>query len=106
MGAPAVVVAQKKNRQKIIAAATVLGWLLAATAVVMAAMYAKRLTSAQRCVQAQIERPRALISQMLLTALRSFLRRATDRVRRGEGREGHDLCATAQYRKGGAAGRY
>src|ERR1039458_7849646 len=56
-GAPAVVVAQKRNRQKILAAATAVGWLLAATAVVMAAMYAKPLTSAQTLVRAQIERP-------------------------------------------------
>jgi Tol biopolymer transport system component len=60
VGAPAVVVAQKKNRQKILAAATFLGWLLAVAAVVMAAMYAKRLTSAQQLVRAQIERPEGL----------------------------------------------
>jgi Tol biopolymer transport system component len=58
-GAPAVVVSQKKNRQKFLAAATVLGWLVAAAAVVLAAMYAKRVTSAQQMVRAQIERPAA-----------------------------------------------
>jgi Tol biopolymer transport system component len=57
VGAPAVVVAQKKNRQKILAAATALGWLLAVVAVVLVATYAKRLTSAQQLVRAQIDRP-------------------------------------------------
>jgi serine/threonine protein kinase len=57
VGAPAVVVSQRKNRQKILAAATVLGWLLAVVAVVLAAMYSNRLTSAQKLVRAQIERP-------------------------------------------------
>ncbi len=57
VGAPAVVVAQKKNRQKILAAATGLGWLLAVAAVVLVAMYARRLTSAQELVRAQIDRP-------------------------------------------------
>ncbi|MBV8772731.1 MAG: serine/threonine-protein kinase, partial [Deltaproteobacteria bacterium] len=56
-GAPAVVVAQKKKRQKILAAATALGWLLAVAAVVTTAIYAKRLTSAQQLVRAQIQRP-------------------------------------------------
>jgi len=56
-GAPAVVVSRKKNRQKILAAATALGWTLAVVAVVLAALYAKRLTSAQQLVWAQIERP-------------------------------------------------
>ena len=57
VGAPAVVVAQKKNRQKILAAATALGWLLAGAAVVMAAMYEKRLTSAEQLVRVQVEPP-------------------------------------------------
>ncbi len=56
-GAPAVVVSQRKSQQKILQAATVLGWLLAVAALVFAAMYAKRLTSAQQLVRAQIERP-------------------------------------------------
>jgi Tol biopolymer transport system component/predicted Ser/Thr protein kinase len=56
-GAPAVVVSQRKSQQKILQAATVLGWLLAAAALIFAAMYAKRLTSAQKLVRAQIERP-------------------------------------------------
>jgi len=42
-GAPAVVVAQKKNRQKMLAVATSLGWLVAVAAVVLVAMYAKKL---------------------------------------------------------------
>jgi Tol biopolymer transport system component len=57
VGAPAVVVSHRKVRQKILAAATVLGWLVAVAAVVLAAMYANRLTSAQKLVRAQIERP-------------------------------------------------
>jgi len=56
-GAPAVVVSQRKSRQRILAVATVLGWLLAVGAVVVAALYAIRLTSAQKLVRAQIERP-------------------------------------------------
>jgi hypothetical protein len=50
---------QKKNRQKTLFAATALGWMLAVAAVVLAAMYAKRLTLAQQLVRAQIERPAA-----------------------------------------------
>jgi len=57
VGAPAVVVSHRKNRQKVLAVANALGWLLAAAAVVLAAMYANRLTSAQKLVRAQIERP-------------------------------------------------
>jgi serine/threonine protein kinase len=56
-GAPAVVVAQKKSRQRILAAATALGWLVAVAAVVLMAMYTRRLTSAQQLVRAQIDRP-------------------------------------------------
>jgi predicted Ser/Thr protein kinase len=58
-GTPAVMVSQKKNRQKILFAATALGWMLAVAAVVLAAMYAKRLTLAQQLVRAQIERSAA-----------------------------------------------
>jgi len=57
VGAPAVVVSQRKSRQKILAAATVLGWLAAVTATVLVATYASRLTSAQRLLQAQMEQP-------------------------------------------------
>ena len=57
VGTPAVVVAQKKNRRKILAAATALGWLLAGAAAVMAAMYEKRLTSAEQLVRVQVEPP-------------------------------------------------
>jgi Tol biopolymer transport system component/predicted Ser/Thr protein kinase len=57
VGAPAVVVSHRKNRQKILAAATALGWIVAVAAVVLAAMYANRLTSAQKLVRAQIGRP-------------------------------------------------
>ena len=57
VGAPAVVVSQRKNRQKILAAATVLGWLAAVTALAFAATYAHRFTSAQQLLQAQIEQP-------------------------------------------------
>jgi Tol biopolymer transport system component len=56
-GTPALVVSQRKNRQKALTAATVLGWMLAAGALVTAAMYAHRLTSAQTLVRAQLERP-------------------------------------------------
>ena len=57
VGAPAVVVSQRRSRQKFLAVATILGWLLAVAALVLAAMYAKRLTSAQQLVRAQIDRP-------------------------------------------------
>jgi eukaryotic-like serine/threonine-protein kinase len=56
-GAPAVVVSQRKNRQKLLAAAMVAGWLVAVAAAVLAAMYAGRLTSAQQLVRAQVEKP-------------------------------------------------
>jgi len=56
-GAPAVVVSQRKSRQKILTAVTVLGWLAAVAAVIFAAIDANRLTSAQQLVRAQIERP-------------------------------------------------
>jgi eukaryotic-like serine/threonine-protein kinase len=57
VGAPAAVVSQPKSFQKILASMTVLGWVLAIAAVVLAAMYANRLTSAQRLVRAQIDQP-------------------------------------------------
>ena len=57
VGAPAVMVSQRRNRQKVLAIATALGWLLAVAAVVLVAIYAKRLTSAQQLVRAQIELP-------------------------------------------------
>jgi eukaryotic-like serine/threonine-protein kinase len=56
-GTPVVVVSQKRKRHKILGAATALGWLLAAAALVVAEMYAKRLSSAQTLVRAQVERP-------------------------------------------------
>jgi len=57
VGAPAMVVSQRKHRQKILAAAMVLGWLAALGAVIAAAMYANRLTSARQLVRAQIGQP-------------------------------------------------
>jgi len=56
-GAPAVVVSQRKSRQKIVVAAMVLGWLVAVAAVLWAAAYAKRLISAQQLVRAEIAQP-------------------------------------------------
>jgi eukaryotic-like serine/threonine-protein kinase len=56
-GAPAVVVSQRKNRQKILAAALAVALLVAAAAAVLAAMYANRLTSAQQLLRAQIMQP-------------------------------------------------
>jgi Tol biopolymer transport system component len=57
VGAPAVVVSQRKSKQKILAAAMVLGWLAAVAAVVFAATYANRLTAAQQLVRAEIAQP-------------------------------------------------
>jgi len=57
VSAPAVVVSHRKSRQKILAAVTVLGWLLAVAAVIGVALYANRLTSAQKLVRAQMDRP-------------------------------------------------
>ena len=59
LGAPALVVSQRKNRQKILAAAMIVGWLAAVAALVLSVTYANRLTSAQQLVRAQIERPGA-----------------------------------------------
>lgn len=56
-GAPAVVVSHRKNQQKLLNAATALGWLLAVAAVALAVTYANRLASAQKLVRAQIEQP-------------------------------------------------
>jgi serine/threonine protein kinase/Tol biopolymer transport system component len=56
-GAPALVVSQRKSREKLLAAATALGWLAALTAVIFAAIYANRLTSAEKLTRAQIEKP-------------------------------------------------
>jgi Tol biopolymer transport system component len=57
VGMPKVVVSQRKSRQKFLAAAMVLGWLVAVAAAVLAGMYANRLTAAQRLVRAEIEQP-------------------------------------------------
>ena len=57
VGAPAVVVSQRKNRQKLLTAAAVLGWLVALAAVMMVAIYVNRLTSARQVVRAQMARP-------------------------------------------------
>jgi Tol biopolymer transport system component/predicted Ser/Thr protein kinase len=67
VGAPAVVVSHRKNRQKILAAATALGWIVAVAAVVLAAMYANRLTSAQQLVRAQITQPAAFDFALVLS---------------------------------------
>jgi eukaryotic-like serine/threonine-protein kinase len=56
-GTPAVVVSQRKNRQKVLTAATVLGWSLAVIALVTAMLYAHRLNSARTLVRAQLEPP-------------------------------------------------
>src|SRR5271168_1308692 len=60
VGAPAVVVSQRKSRQKILAGALVLVCLLAVAALALDVMYARRLASAQQLVRAQIERPEGL----------------------------------------------
>ena len=57
VGAPAVVVPHRKNRQKVLAAAMIAGWLVAVAALALSLTYANRLTSAQQLVRAQIERP-------------------------------------------------
>jgi Tol biopolymer transport system component/predicted Ser/Thr protein kinase len=59
-GAPAVVKSQRKNQQKLLTAALAVGWVVAAAALVFAAMYARRLTSAQELVRVQVERPAGL----------------------------------------------
>ena len=56
-GAPAIVVAQRKSRQKALVAAMVAGWVLAVGAVVLVGTYARRLSSAQQLVRAKIEPP-------------------------------------------------
>jgi eukaryotic-like serine/threonine-protein kinase len=56
-GAPVVVISQRKHRQRILAGVLIAGWLVAVAAVVLAAMYANRLTSAQQLVRATIEQP-------------------------------------------------
>ena len=66
VGAPAVVVSQRKSRQKLLAAASTVGWLLAATGLGFAIMYASRLTRARQLVQAQIARPAGLDFAMIL----------------------------------------
>lgn len=55
VGAPAVVVSKRRNRQKLLMATTLGGLLLALTAVAIAVLYASRLTSAQQLVRAKIE---------------------------------------------------
>ncbi len=57
VGAPAVVVSQRKNRQKVMAAAMVVGWLIAIAAVIFAALYSVRLTKAEQLLRAEIEKP-------------------------------------------------
>jgi Tol biopolymer transport system component/predicted Ser/Thr protein kinase len=55
VGAPAVVVSKRKNRQKLLLATTLAGLLLALAAVALAVIYANRLTSAQQLVRSKIE---------------------------------------------------
>jgi Tol biopolymer transport system component len=57
VGAPAVVVSQRKNRQKLLAIGLAGGCLLALGAVLVAAMYSSRLTKSQQLVRAQIGPP-------------------------------------------------
>ena len=66
-GAPAVVVSRRKNRERLLAAAMVVGWVVAVAAVVLAAMYANRLTSAQQLVRAQIGQPAGFDFDSVLT---------------------------------------
>jgi len=54
-GAPAVVISQRKNRQKLLLATALAGGLLTLAALSLALMYANRLTSAQRLVRSKIE---------------------------------------------------
>jgi eukaryotic-like serine/threonine-protein kinase len=57
IGAPAVVVSQRKNRQKIFAIGLAAALLLAAAAAILAGTYATRLSSAQQLLRAQIVQP-------------------------------------------------
>jgi len=56
-GTPAVVTSQRRNRQKLLTLATLLGWSLATVAFVTAVISAHRLSSAQMLFRAQLERP-------------------------------------------------
>jgi serine/threonine protein kinase/dipeptidyl aminopeptidase/acylaminoacyl peptidase len=58
-GTPAIVTSQRRNRQKLLTLATVLGWLLAAVAMVTVVKYAYRLSSAQMLFRAQLEQPQS-----------------------------------------------
>src|SRR3984893_10641011 len=56
-GTPALVTSQRRNRQKLLTLAALLGWSLATVALVTAVIYAHRLSSAQMLFRAQLERP-------------------------------------------------
>jgi eukaryotic-like serine/threonine-protein kinase len=57
IGAPAVLVSQRKNRQKLFAVGLAAALLLAAAAAIIAVTYATRLSSAQQLLRAQIVQP-------------------------------------------------
>jgi eukaryotic-like serine/threonine-protein kinase len=57
VGTPAVVSPRRKNAHKILTAALVAGWIVAAGAGVLAVTYAKRLISAQVLVRTNIQHP-------------------------------------------------
>ena len=57
VGAPAVVSAKRKKTSRVLVAAMVAGWVLAAAAGVLVLIYANRLTSAQQRVHGSIEQP-------------------------------------------------
>lgn len=57
VGAPAVVVSQRKNRKKLLAVAMAGGWLVAVAALIFAAIYFNRLTKAQQLLRAEFAHP-------------------------------------------------
>ena len=57
VGAPAVVTERRKKTATILNAAMIVGWLVAAAALVLVAIYASRLTSARQTLHANIEQP-------------------------------------------------
>jgi Tol biopolymer transport system component/predicted Ser/Thr protein kinase len=57
VGAPAVVVSQRKSRRKILAAAAVAGWLAAIAVAVLALLLSSEVRQAQRPVAAEINPP-------------------------------------------------
>jgi len=106
VGAPAVVVSERKSRQKILAAAMVAGWVAAIAAAVLALLLSSEVRQAQRTVAAEINPPAGAFHRHRAGPGRHFAGREKTCVHRRRPQRLPALDARYGDRADGSAGGY